>query len=297
METLRDIRKRIASVKNTQQITKAMKMVSAAKLRKAQDRIVHFRDYADAIKATAQRVGAVVDPKAQNPETAALLTPRPEGRIAVLLISSDRGLCGGFNSNIIREVQDFIAKRQAAGTECEFSFLGRKGRDFFRKRGLKIHWEETDYLKKISYAFAIGLANEFVAAYHEQKIDALYVAYNQFVSVSLHKPVIEQIIPVSNFQSDAVEKNDSGRDWIFEPEPGKFLDELLPKYIVTGLYRSILESIAAEYSARMTAMDSATNNSRDMIDRLTLKLNRARQAAITTELMDIVNGAEAQKKK
>ncbi|MEP6540061.1 MAG: ATP synthase F1 subunit gamma [Bryobacteraceae bacterium] len=284
MPSLIDLRRRIRSIKNTQQITKAMKMVSAAKLRRAQDRVIAARPYA----ATLQKMLAnVITAAADNEEAAAspLLANRPENRIQLLLLTSDSGLAGAFNSNVIKGAQKFLAAHPNA--KVEFEVLGRKGRDFFRKRNAVISGEYLGIFKKPVYTDAADIAKKVVARLQNDEIDAVYLVYNEFKSVMSQTIISKRILPV--------EPPSGGEriDYIFEQSPVELLASMLPRYAEIQLFTAIMESAAAEHAARMTAMDAASSNASDVIDRLTLFMNRVRQASITREIIEVVSGASS----
>ncbi len=286
MASLKVIRKRISSVKSTQQITKAMKMVAAAKLRRAQEAATEARPYAtklgDMLRAVAARVDAGSHP---------LLATRPEtARIDLILVTSDRGLCGGYNSNLIRRTEAFLAEH--AGQPVRLTLVGRKGTDYFRRRSVEIHEQHVNLLGGPNHALAASLGARVAQDFVSGETDAVYLIYSQFRSALSQVPTVEQLLPVV---TDLGAADANQVDYIYEPDATTLLDRLLHQYITTLLARAFLESIASEHGARMTAMDSATSNAADMIDRLTLEMNRARQAAITKELMEIVSGAEALK--
>jgi F-type H+-transporting ATPase subunit gamma len=283
MASLKIIRKRIGSVKSTQQITKAMKMVAAAKLRRAQEAATQARPYADKIgellRTVAGRVGADSHP---------LLAPREvEQNIELVLVTSDRGLCGGYNTNLIRRAQAFLNERSTANVRL--TLVGRKGYDYFRRRSVPITDYHINLLGGPDHALAVQLGARFANDFASGNVDAVYLLYNQFRSALSQIPTVERLLPVG---TPAAELSDQ-TDYLYEPDPMILLDRLLRQYIGTLIGRSFREAIASEHGARMTAMDSATSNASDMIDRLTLEMNRARQAAITKELMEIVSGAEA----
>jgi F-type H+-transporting ATPase subunit gamma len=290
MPSLKAVRLRIASVKSTQKITSAMKMVAAAKLRRSQDAIIAARPYAksmaDITAEVAARAGAEDHP---------LLERRSGKRVALVVITSDRGLCGGFNSNLCRTAQRYAEDESKAGKleECRFEVVGRKGRDYFRRRRLNM----TRDLPGAAGDSAVARAKEIAAQVTEEflngTVDAVYLVYNQFRSVMSQRPVVEPLLPVA---SAAVGGDAAGAsEFLFEPGKGQILDYILPMYVETQIHRALLESIASEFGARMTAMENATKNASEMIGRLTLQYNRARQASITKELMEIVGGAEALK--
>jgi len=283
MPSLIDIRRRIRSVRNTQQITKAMKMVSAAKLRRAQDRVIASRPYGAELRALLADVaaGAAGDERvAEHP----LLARRPEERLQLVLITSDKGLAGAFNANLIKAAQRFAAERRPASTT--FELIGRKGRDFFRKRGVTITGEHLG-LAKVQYLDAATIARTLMERFQNQEIDALYVLYNEFKSVLAQKVTLTQVLPIE------LPQQAGPVDFIFEQPPLQMLETLLPRYVESEVYRALLESAAAEHAARMTAMDAATSNAAEMIDNLTLYMNRVRQASITKEIIEVVSGAAA----
>lgn len=293
MPSLKAIRNRIASVKSTQKITRAMKLVAAARLRRAQDAILGARPYANALLEAIIEVAVRA-----GPESHPLLDPRPQERIAVVAITSDRGLAGGFNANIFRTVQRFSDEKAKAGArELSLEIVGKKGRDFFRRRSLRVRHEFPGAAGDSAQNRARELALTAVQAFKDGHVDAVYVVYNEFKSAIQQRVQIEQLLPVVPPPEEAksVELSGGRIDFLYEPNKQELLDALLPLYVESQLYRALLESIASEFGARMTAMESATNNAKDAIARYTLQYNRARQAAITKELMEIVSGAEALK--
>jgi F-type H+-transporting ATPase subunit gamma len=283
MPSLIDIRRRIRSVKNTQQITKAMKMVSAAKLRRAQERVVAARPYS----AMLQRVLADVSAAAAGSEVAAenpLLASREENRILLILITSDRGLAGGFNSNLNKAAQQFLARNSAK--QVEIHTMGRKGRDYFRSRA-NVVGELIGASDKPTYAQAQDIAKTAMERYANGEIDAVYVIYNEFKSVLSQKLTETRILPIS------LDEQHQSTDFIYEQPPAELLGSLLPRYVELAIYHGLLESAAAELAARMTAMEAATRNASEVIDKLTLNMNRVRQASITREIIEVVSGASA----
>ncbi|MBZ5726723.1 MAG: ATP synthase F1 subunit gamma [Acidobacteriia bacterium] len=284
MPSLIDIRRRIRSVKNTQQITKAMKMVSAAKLRRAQDRVIAARPYAAMLrKVLADVAGAVaaLDQPVENP----LLAQREERRTLLVLITGDKGLAGAFNTNLIKGAQRFAAER--AGATVTFELIGRKGRDFFRKRGAAIAGDHIGLAAKVAYADTAAIAHQAMDLFRNDEIDAVYLLYNEFKSVMAQRLTITRVLPV------AMPEQSAPADFIFAQPPAEMLGRLLPRYVEMEFYRALLESAAAEHAARMTAMDSATSNAAEMIEKLTLYMNRVRQASITKEIIEVVSGAAA----
>src|SRR5262245_22469086 len=285
MPSLIDIRRRIRSVRNTQQITKAMKMVSAAKLRRAQDRVISARPYASLLRQMLAYVVAAVqsdEEGASNP----LLMVRPEKRIELLLITGEKGLAGAFNSNLIKAGVRFAAEEHR-DAEISYVLIGRKGRDYFRKRRVTVAGEHVGMLANVRFSDACLIAQNAIERFRNEEIDAVYLLNNEFKSVISQKLTVTRVLPVEPL----AERRDT--DYIFEQPPGELLAALLPQYVETEVYRAMLESAAAEHAARMTAMDSATSNAADMIDSLTLYMNRVRQASITKEIIDVVSGAAA----
>ncbi|HJZ84777.1 MAG TPA: ATP synthase F1 subunit gamma [Polyangia bacterium] len=286
MPSLKAIRRRIASVKNTQKITKAMKSVAAARLRKAQEAILALRPY-------SQRLGEVIaEVAARSGGVHPLLEVREPKRVALVVLTSDRGLCGGFNANINRRAERFLKENREKFADIELNIVGRKGREYFRRRGYTIHDEYMGVFAAVSVERAREITTAEIEDYTKNQLDAVYLVYNEFKSAMSQKVVVERLLPVEPLALPA----EAGQiDYKYEPEKRKLLDHLLPLYVETQIYRAILESIASEFGAKMTAMDNATNNANEMIGMLTLQYNRARQAAITKELMEIVGGAEALK--
>lgn len=284
MPSLIDLRRRIRSIKNTQQITKAMKMVSAAKLRRAQDRVIAARPYAAMLR---KMLANVITAAADNEEAAGspLLSNRAENRIQLLLLTSDSGLAGAFNSNVIKVAQRFIADHPNA--KVEFEVLGRKGRDYFRKRNAGITGEYLGIFKKPVYTDAADIAKKVVDRLKNDEIDAVYLIYNEFKSMMSQKVMTTRILPVEH------PAGGERIDYIFEQSPVELLATMLPRYAEIQLFTAIMESAASEHAARMTAMDSASSNAADVIDRLTLFMNRVRQASITREIIEVVSGASS----
>jgi F-type H+-transporting ATPase subunit gamma len=284
MPSLIDIRRRIRSVRNMQQITKAMKMVSAAKLRRAQERVIASRPYGGLLKkllANVAAAGAGDDRMAGNP----LLASRAEGRVQLILITADRGLAGAFNSNLIKGAQRFIEEHPQSTIEIEA--VGRKGRDFFRKRNYSVTGEYIGMTEKIQYTDAVEVAHKVSHRFAEREIDAVYTIYNEFKSVISQELRVERVLPV------VVSAGQAPIDYIYEQPPQELLEALLPRYVEVEIYRAMIESAAAQQAARMTAMDAASSNAGDVIDRLTLYMNRVRQASITREIIEVVSGASA----
>jgi len=287
MASLRDIRKRIRSVKNTRQITKAMKMVAAAKLRRAQDAAVAARPYA---RTLDNMVAGILGRSPAQALGHPLLEPRAEARrIAVFAVTSDRGLAGGFNHSISRRVLRFL--KECPAQQVQLSTLGRKGNEFFRNRGTPIYKDYPGLMSNVSYAAAQEMAKEVMQRFLDKEVDAVFVCFNEFVSAISQKVRMLQLLP---FEMPSVELQEgSAMEPLYEPSRQEVLNHLVPRALSVRLYRALLESVASEHGARMTAMESATNNAGEMLDKLSLFYNRTRQAAITRELVEIVSGAQA----
>jgi len=287
MANLKAIRKRITSVKSTQQITKAMKMVAAAKLRRAQDSMQRGRPYAHHLIQTVSRLAERVDP-----ESSPLLRSPSSSRTLLVVVTSDRGLCGGFNSNVIRAAERYTKENAQTLDSIEMAFIGRRGYDYFRRRSQSISHYFRDIfgeltIERVKDDITSLLLQEFL----DGKFDKLVLLYNEFVSVVSQNTTFKQLLPVAAPEGEDDEH--AGTDYIYEPSQEALLEHLLPLYVTNTVFNALRESYAAEMGARMSAMENATNNASEMIDKLTLEFNRARQAAITTELIEIVSGAEA----
>jgi F-type H+-transporting ATPase subunit gamma len=286
MANLKEIRRRIGSVKGTQKITRAMRMVAAAKLRKAQGITENFRSYADLMSSVLAEVASEASPK-DHP----LLERREAKRSLVLVISSDRGLCGGFNSNLNRLVAEHVA---AADPEPELTIIGKKSEAYFKRRTAVIHHTYSNIYDEPGFDAATRVARDLAASFASGEVDRIDLAFNEMLSLASQKPIVKQLLPIAP-PTQIEDKEDvlGPVGFIFEPRRKELLGRLLPRYVEVEVYRALLESIAAEHAARMIAMEAATNNAQDMIEHLTLIYNRARQGAITNELLDIVGGAEA----
>lgn len=288
MASLRDIRKRIRSVKNTRQITKAMKMVAAAKLRKAQEAIVAARPYANGLENLVSSVAAASE-GFDHP----LFETRPVKRVELLVITSDRGLAGGFNANVNRRALKFVQEQTQQGRDVELVTAGRKGHEFFRSRGRAARKDCAQLLQKVTFEQAAALAQDFSERFAAGQVDEVYACYNEFVSAISQRVTVVKLLPLA---TQTVAKAEASPPMaLFEPSQGALLSQLLPRVLSTRVFRGLLESVASEHGARMSAMENATKNAGEMISRLTLFYNRTRQAAITKELMEIVSGAEALK--
>jgi F-type H+-transporting ATPase subunit gamma len=281
MPALIDIRRRIRSVKNTQQITKAMKMVSAAKLRRAQDAIFAARPYARKMMEVLNGVATRADP-ASHP----LLQEHGEEKLLLVILTADKGLAGGFNANIIRAAVQFLEERP--GKDLRLDLIGRKARDFFRRRRFTVRSERLGLFQALRYDAAREIAGELMRTYASGEVDQVYLLYNEFKSVIQQKVVVERLLPIGKLAFDPKEP---ALDYLYEPGPEGIFAGLLPKHVEFQVWRALLESAAAEHGARMAAMDAATNNAEDMIERLTLYMNKVRQAAITKEIIEVVSGA------
>ena len=295
MPNLLDIRRRIKSVKNTQQITKAMKMVSAAKLRRAQDRVIAARPFANKMSEVLGELAKRTSEDFHHP----LLDLRGDQRYLLVLITADKGLCGAFNTNLTKAAQNFI--RENADKKAELIAVGRKGRDFFRSRRAVISNEFLGITGKgrVEFSEAVEVARSIIDLYTEDTgIDKVFLLYNEFKSVLSQRVVLEQLLPVARAKSEEPEAKTQQPvtliDYVYEQPPEEMFGTLLPRLIETQIFRALLESIASEQGARMTAMDSASKNASELIDTLTLNMNRVRQAAITNEIIEVVSGAAAQ---
>jgi F-type H+-transporting ATPase subunit gamma len=290
MANLLDIRRRIKSVKNTQQITKAMKMVSAAKLKRAQNRVINARPFADKMNQVLSELAAQTSEDFHHP----LLDQRGDERYLVVLVTADKGLCGAFNTNLIKAAQVFV--KANPDKQIEWVTVGRKGRDFYRRRDAKIATEYIGLTGKgrVDFEEALVVAHEVISRFTEDKsIDKVFLIFAEFKSVLTQRIVTEQLLPISK-TAEATE-NDAAqtKDYIYEQEPAEIFSRLLPNLVETQIFRALLESIASEQGARMTAMEAASKNAGELISSLTLNMNRVRQAAITREIIEIVSGASA----
>jgi F-type H+-transporting ATPase subunit gamma len=288
MPSLKDIKKRIGTVKNTRQITAAMKMVSAAKLRRSQDAVMAARPYSDKMQEVLSRL-AQRDSGEEHP----LLEERGKGKALVVLITADRGLCGGFNTNISKMAEKFIRENPEGYEDFELFLVGRKGNEYLRRRaGMKIV-KVHEYLvgsTQVTYPTAALLGQEIIELYQSGDYDGVFLIYNAFQSVMSQELTVRQLLPI---KPGEVDEEELVVDYIYEPSTSEVLGQILPKNVEVQIFRALLESVASEHGARMTAMDSASKNASEMISKLTLQYNRARQAAITRELMEIISGAES----
>jgi F-type H+-transporting ATPase subunit gamma len=290
MPSLIDLRRRIRAVKNTQQITKAMKMVAASKLRRAQERMVSARPYALQMQRVLASVASRVDPSIHP-----LLTSRERRQNSttlVIVVTGDKGLCGSFNTNAIKGAASYI---RASAEACSLGLVGRKGRDFFGRRGFSVLFEQIGIFQKLRFDDAQTIARTAIEAFTSEQVDRVVLVYNEFKSVMTQRVVVDRLLPIARGDVEAQEASPSPNqvDYLYEPSAQEIFNQLLPRYIEAQIYRALLESNAAFFAAQMTAMDTATKNSADMISSLTLYMNKVRQAAITREIIEVVSGAQA----
>jgi len=302
MPSLIDLRRRIRAVKNTQQITKAMKMVAASKLRRAQERIMNARPYAVQMQRVLGSVASRVDPSIHP-----LLTsrdPRPDSRTLLIVVTADKGLCGSFNTNVIKAGGTYVVE---SGHPCTLGLVGRKGREFFVRRGFEVMFEQIGIFQKLRYEDARAIAQTAMDAFLGGQVDRVMLVYNEFRSVMTQRVVVDQLLPIARADVAAGSAGSdpgiapvaaggdprSQIDYLYEPAPQEIFNQLLPRYVEIQVYRALLESNAAFFAAQMTAMDTATKNSAEMLGNLTLFMNKVRQAAITREIIEVVSGAEA----
>lgn len=287
MASLKDIRRKVGAVQKTKQITRAMNMVAASKFKSAQMRMENFRPYAgkfmDVLNSLALRVDATSHP---------LLAVRDPKKIWAICMTSDRGLCAGFNSNLIKATERFMRDKGNEGKEISLFTVGRKGRDYFRKRANVIN-QQVNVFGKFDMTLSASISDDVITPFTNEEYDELYLIYNQFVNVSVQRPTVVRLFPLPSIGQEAQTDAESSLEYDYEPSAEALLNKILPMYIHVLVFRALLETSAGENGARMVAMDNATKNCEDLISSLTLKMNKARQAAITAELMDIVGGTEA----
>lgn len=284
--SLIDMRRRIRAVTSTQQITKAMKTVAASKLRRAQDRILGARPFAQLMLTVLNSLATRVDPALHPLLTMSSTSDAPT---LLIVVTADKGLCGSFNSTLIRNASAYITSNER---EVAMGLIGRKGRDFFARRGFDVRYQDVNLFSNLRYTHAQAAARAAVEAFTNGSVSEVYLLYNEFKSVLQQRVVIERLLPIPRFEPDADQEQVSA-DHLFEPDPEAIFEDLLPRHVETQMYRAMLESAAAEHAARMTAMDAATRNAGEMIDQLTLHMNKVRQTTITRELIEVVSGAEA----
>ena len=303
MPSFLDIRRRVRAVKSTQQITKAMKMVAASKLRRAQDRALGARPFAQQMLRVLNGLAARVDPSVHPLLSAPAVRA---GRALIFVVTADKGLCGSFNTNIIKMASGFVT--QDPDREVAIGLVGRKGRDFFKARGFDVRYEIVNLFARLSFADAQAVAEAAIEEFTGGQIDSVYLVYNEFKSILQQRVVVERLLPIARLTdktdaADAANAADDGIDaagpseplidYLYEPVAQQIFDDLIPHHVEVQVYRALLESAAAEHAARMIAMDAATKNSGELIDELTLYMNKVRQAAITREIIEVVSGAEA----
>ncbi len=291
MPSLLDIRRRVRAVKSTQQITKAMKMVAASRLRRAQERIQQARPFAMQMRRVLNSLATRVDPSV-HPLLDERNVPKANGRALLLVVTADRGLCGSFNTNVIKASGTFIT--ESAGRQVALGLIGRRGRDFFARRGFEVRYEQVNLFAHLKFENAQEIAAAAIAAFTEGEVDSVFLAYNEFKSVMVQHVALDQVLPIPRaaFAADA-DRGAPPTDYLYEPQPEELFKHLLPSYVEVQVFRALLESNAAFYAAQMTAMDAATRNSGEMIEQLTLYMNKVRQAAITREIIEVVSGAQA----
>jgi F-type H+-transporting ATPase subunit gamma len=286
MPSLIDLRRRIRAVKSTQQITKAMKMIAASRLRRAQERVVSARPFAQRMLAVLNGLVSRVDQEA-HPLLRATIDPRAP--VLLVVITADRGLCGSFNSNVIKAAGQFITSQR--GRDVVLGLVGRKGRDFFRRRGFDVRYEAAGIFQRLSFADAAALADAAIEEFTSGRVGSVHLVYNEFRSITSQRIVVEQLLPIPRLEP--TQASGPVIDYLYEPAPEQIFRDLLPRHVQVQVYRALLESNAAFFAAQMTAMDAATRNSADMLDNLTLYMNKVRQAAITREIIEVVSGAAA----
>jgi len=292
MPSLLDIRRRVRAVKSTQQITKAMKMVAASKLRRAQERIQQARPYARQMLRVLNSLASRVDPSA-HPLLEERKEPKAGGRALLFVITADRGLCGSFNTNVIKSSSAFIVENR--DREVALGLIGRRGRDYFRRRGFEVRYEQVNLFAALKFEDAKAMARAGIQAFVQGEVDSVYLVYNEFKSVMQQRVVVERLLPIPRdaFGGKTPAEARPVVEYLYEPTPDQLFIHLIPNHVEVQIYRALLESAAAEHAARMTAMDAATRNSAEMIDQLTLYMNKVRQAAITREIIEVVSGAQA----
>ena len=297
MPSLIDIRRRVRAVKSTQQITKAMKMVAASRLRRAQERITHARPFALEMLRVLNSLATRVDPS-KHPLLDERKTPRAGGKSLLFVISADRGLAGSFNANAIKAASTFIVENP--GRQVALGLVGRRGRDYFARRGFEVRYEQVNLFAGLQFSHAKAIADAAVEAFTSGQVDSVYLVYNEFKSVMTQRIVVERLLPIARLEAEPTKPQPGvfaggvpTIDYLYEPSPEALFNALIPRHVEIQVWRALLESNAAFYAAQMTAMDAATRNSSDMIEQLTLYMNKVRQAAITREIIEVVSGAGA----
>jgi F-type H+-transporting ATPase subunit gamma len=297
MPSLIDLRRRIRAVKSTQQITKAMKMIAASRLKRAQDRVIAARPFAQRMLAVLNGLVANVEP---DSHPLLRMPDQSQGRTLLIVVTADRGLCGSFNTNVTKAAAQFIVN-EGRGRDVALGLVGRKGRDFFKRRGFDVLYETTGIFQRLSFSHAAEIADKAITAFASGEVSSVYLVYNEFKSVIAQRLVVERLLPIPRLESQepapGTPKPAAGGapaiDYLYEPGPEQIFRDLLPRHVQVQVYRALLESNAAFFAAQMTAMDAATRNSAEMIENLTLYMNKVRQAAITREIIEVVSGASA----
>jgi len=290
MPSLLDIRRRVRAVKSTQQITKAMKMVAASRLRRAQERIQAARPFAVESARVIANLAARVDTSA-HPLLDERTTPKANGKALLFLVTADRGLCGSFNTNAIKAASTFIVENPSR--EVALGLVGRRGRDYFARRGFEVRFELVNFFASLTFDHAKSIADAGIEAFTAGQVDSVYLIYNEFRSVISQRVVVDRLLPIRGVEIEQEQPAGPQTDYLFEPSPEQMFARLLPRHVEVQVFRALLESNAAFYAAQMTAMDAATRNSAEMIEQLTLYMNKVRQAAITREIIEVVSGAGA----
>jgi F-type H+-transporting ATPase subunit gamma len=288
MPSLLDIRRRIRAVKSTQQITKAMKMVAASKLRRAQERVQHARPFALEMRRVLNGLSTRVDPSA-HPLLDERKVPRAGGKVLVIAVTADRGLCGSFNTNVIKAAGQIVVE---AGRPAALALIGRRGRDYFAKRGLEVRYELINLFGQLRFESGQAIARMAIEAFTQGEVDRVDIVYNEFKSVLVQRVVTEQLLPIPRSEIESAAPG-TPTEYLYEPSALELFNQLIPTHVEVQVFRALLESNAAFYAAQMTAMDAATRNSGEMIEELTLYMNKVRQAAITREIIEVVSGAQA----
>jgi F-type H+-transporting ATPase subunit gamma len=290
MPSLIDIRRRVRAVKSTQQITKAMKMVAASRLRRAQERVQQARPFASEMRRVLASLASRVDPAA-HPLLDERATPQAGGKALLIVITADRGLCGSFNTNVIKSSGAFIAEQ--GHRQVSLGLVGRRGRDFYARRGFEVRYEQVNLFAQLKFEHAQAIARAAIDAFAGAEVDSVFLAFNEFKSVMVQHVAVEQLLPIPRGAFGGAPDSAPVVDYLYEPKPEALFAHLLPSHVEVQVFRALLESNAAFYAAQMTAMDAATRNSGDMIEALTLYMNKVRQAAITREIIEVVSGAQA----
>ena len=292
MPSLIDIRRRVRAVKSTQQITKAMKMVAASRLRRAQERVQQARPFAAEMRRVLGSLASRVDPST-HPLLDERAIPKANGRTLLIVITADRGLCGSFNTNVIKSSGIFITEQ--GNRQVSLGLVGRRGRDFYARRGFEIRYEQVNLFAHLKFENAQEIARAAIDAFAGGDVDGVFLVFNEFKSVMVQHVAVEQLLPIPRMAFSAADEAAGvpGVDYLYEPKPEELFAHLLPSYVEVQVFRALLESNAAFFAAQMTAMDAATRNSGDMIEALTLYMNKVRQAAITREIIEVVSGAQA----